>query len=106
MANTIWVLVELENGQPVRSSLEVLGKAAQLGRAEAIVLGAGAADVAPTLGEYGAEKVYAHADGAYDTYLTLPAVDTLSTLLQQHQPRLLLLATTFNLRDIAARLSA
>ena len=39
MANTIWVLVELEKGQPARSSLEVLGKAAQLGRAEAIVLG-------------------------------------------------------------------
>ena len=39
MSNTIWVLVELENGQPARSSLEVLGKAAQLGRAEAIVLG-------------------------------------------------------------------
>nr|MBA2285902.1 electron transfer flavoprotein subunit alpha/FixB family protein [Ktedonobacteraceae bacterium] len=39
MSNTIWVLVELENGQPARSSLEVLGKAARLGRAEAIVLG-------------------------------------------------------------------
>ena len=40
MAKTIWVLVELENGAPERSSLEVLGKAAKLGRAEAIVLGA------------------------------------------------------------------
>lgn len=105
MSKTIWVLVELEGGQPVRSSLEVLGKAAKLGRAEAIVLGAAAADVAPTLGEYGAEKVYVHADAAYDNYLTLPAVDTLSSLLQQHQPALLLLATTYDLRDIAARLN-
>ncbi len=105
MANTIWVLVELENGQPARSSLEVLGKAAKLGRAEAIVLGAAAATVAPTLGEYGAEKVYVHADATYDTYLTLPAVETLSTLLKQHQPSLLLLATTYDLRDIAARLN-
>ncbi len=104
MAHTIWVLIELENGQPVRSSLEVLGKAAKLGRAEAIVLGAAAAEVAPTLGEYGAEKVYVHADAAYDNYLTLPAVDTLSALLKQQQPRLLLLATTYELRDIAARL--
>lgn len=104
MANTIWVLVELENGQPVRSSLEVLGKAAKLGRAEAIVLGAAAAEVAPTLGQYGAEKVYIHADATYDNYLTLPAVATLSTLLKQHQPSLLLLATTYDLRDIAARL--
>ncbi|HZO73227.1 MAG TPA: electron transfer flavoprotein subunit alpha/FixB family protein [Ktedonobacteraceae bacterium] len=105
MSKTIWVLVELEGGQPVRSSLEVLGKAAKLGRAEAIVLGAAATEVAPTLGEYGAEKVYVHADAAYDNYLTLPAVETLSGLVQQHQPALLLLATTYDLRDIAARLN-
>lgn len=105
MPNTIWVLIELSDGKPVRSSLEVLGKAAKLGRAEAIVLGKAAADVASTLGEYGAEKVYAHADAAYDDYLTLPAVETLSSLIKQHSPRLLLLATTYDLRDVAARLS-
>ncbi len=105
MANTIWVLIELDNGTPVRSSLEVLGKAAKLGRAEAVVLGAAAADVAATLGVYGAEKVYAHADAVYDQYLTLPAVETLSALLTQHKPAALLLATTYDLRDIAARLS-
>ncbi len=105
MPNTIWVVIELEEGRPARSSLEVLGKAAQLGRAEAIVLGSAAADVAPTLGEYGAEKVYVHADAVYDTYLTLPAVDTISDLLKQYSPALLLLATTYDLRDIAARLN-
>src|SRR5947199_9575552 len=87
VAKTIWVLIELSDGKPVRSSLEVLGKAAKLGRAEAIVLGAAAADVAATLGEYGAEKVYAHTDAAYDDYLTLPAVETLSSLIKQHSPR-------------------
>ncbi|MBE3557794.1 MAG: electron transfer flavoprotein subunit alpha/FixB family protein [Ktedonobacteraceae bacterium] len=105
MAKTIWVLVELENGTPARSSLEVLSKAAQLGRAEAIVLGTGAAEAASLLGEYGAEKVYVHADPVYDTYLTLPAVETLSGLLKERQPDLLLLATTYDLRDIAARLN-
>ncbi len=105
MAKTIWVLVEIENGQPARSSLEVLGKAAQLGRAEAVVLGKAAVEVAPTLGKYGAEKVYVHADSTYDQYLTLPAVDTLGALIQQHQPDLLLLPTTYDLRDIAARLN-
>lgn len=105
MPKTIWVLIENDNGQAARSSLEVLGKAAQLGRAEAIVLGSAAAEIAPTLGEYGAEKVYVHADAAYDAFLTLPAVDTISELLKQHQPDLLLLATTYDLRDIAARLN-
>ncbi len=105
MPGTIWVLVELEEGKAARTSLEVLGKAAQLGRAEAVVLGSAAAEVAPTLGEYGAEKVYVHADAAYDNYLTLPAVDTLSELLKQHQPTVLMMATTYDLRDIAARLN-
>ncbi|GCF08902.1 electron transfer flavoprotein subunit alpha/FixB family protein [Dictyobacter arantiisoli] len=105
MPHTIWVLVELEDGAPVRSSLEVLGKAAKLGRAEAIVLGSAAAEVAPILGQYGAEKVYVHADATYDNYLTLPAVETVSALLQQHQPSLILLPTTYDLRDIAARLN-
>lgn len=105
MSQTIWVLVEIENGAAARSSLEVLGKAAKLGRAEAIVLGAAAAEVAPQLGAYGAEKVYVHADATYDEYLTLPAVETLSALLKQQQPDLLLLATTYDLRDIAARLN-
>src|SRR5262252_4211372 len=106
MSQTIWVLDELEDGQPARSSLEVLGKAAQLGRAEAIVLGSNAAEVASTRGEFGASKVYAHADATYDSYLTLPAVDTISELLKQHQPAIMMLATTYDLRDIAARLNA
>src|SRR5436309_6646114 len=105
MPGSIWVLIEIEDGKAARSSLEVLGKAAQLGRAEAVVLGSAAAEVAPMLGEYGAEKVYVHADAAYDNYLTLPAVDTLSALLKQHQPTVLMMATTYDLRDIAARLN-
>src|SRR5579875_957761 len=106
MTKTIWTLVEIENGQPARSSLEVLGKAAKLGRAEAIVLGAQAAEVSPMLSEYGAQKVYAHADATYDTYLTLPATDTISGLLQTRKPDLLLFPTTYDARDIAARLNA
>jgi len=37
--------------------------------------------------------------------LTLPAVDTISELLKQQQPAILMLATTYDLRDIAARLN-
>ncbi len=45
MSKTIWALIEIEDGKAARSSLEVLGKAAHLGRAEAIVLGSAAAEV-------------------------------------------------------------
>lgn len=106
MAKTIWTLVEIESGQPARSSLETLSKAASLGQAEAIVLGAEAGNVAAQLGEYGATQVYIHADFAYDTYLTLPAVDIISQLLESHKPDLLLFPTTYDARDIAARLAA
>ncbi len=105
MAKTIWTLIEIENGQPARSSLEVLSKAAKLGRAEAIIFGAQAAQVAPMLSEYGAAKVYIHVDPAYDTYLTLPATDTISELIKTHKPDLLLFPTTYDARDIAARLN-
>src|SRR5262249_25736994 len=57
-------------------------------------------------GEYGAAKVYVHADPVYDSYLTLPAVDTLSELLVAYKPDLLLFPTTYDARDIAARLNA
>lgn len=105
MAETIWVWVELDQGKPFRGSLEVLSKAAQLGTAEAVVLGVGARAVAPTLGAYGARKVYIHDDAAYDTYLAMPAAATLGKLIEQHQPSLLLFPTTYDSRDIAARLS-
>src|SRR5260370_24170957 len=85
--------------------MEVMGKAAKLGGAEEIILGAGGAEVAPTLGQYGAEKVYVHTDAVYDQYLTLPALETLSHLIRHHQPSLLLLASSYALRDISARLS-
>jgi electron transfer flavoprotein alpha subunit len=106
MADTIWVWVELDQGQPFRGSLEVLSRAAQLGTAEAVVCGAGARAVAPTLGAYGARKVYVHDDASYDSYLAMPAAATLGKLIEQHQPTLLLFATTYDGRDVAARLSA
>lgn len=106
MAETIWVWVELDQGKPFRGSLEVLSKAAQLGTAEAVVLGAGARAVATTLGAYGARKVYIHDDAAYDTYLAMPAAATLGKLIEQQQPSLLLFPTTYDSRDIAARLSS
>jgi electron transfer flavoprotein alpha subunit len=105
MADTIWVWVELDQGQPIRASLEVLSKAARLGTAEAVVLGSGAHAAASTLGMYGASNVYVHDDPAYDNYLAMPAAATMGKLIEEHQPALLLFATTYDGRDLAARLS-
>jgi electron transfer flavoprotein alpha subunit len=102
---TIWVWVQLDQQEPVRASLEVLSRAAQLGRAEAIVLGRGAREAAPGLGAYGASRVYVHANPAYDDYIAMPGAETIARLVEQHQPDYLLLATTYESRDIVARLS-
>jgi len=102
---TIWVWVQLDQQEPMRGSLEVLSKAAQLGRAEAIVLGQGAREAAAGLGAYGASRVYVHADPAYDTYIAMPAAETIARLVEQHHPDYLFMATTYESRDIVARLS-
>jgi electron transfer flavoprotein alpha subunit len=105
MAESIWVWVELDQGQPFRGSLEILSKAAQVGQAEAVVFGSGARAAAVALGKYGAQKVYVHEDAAYDSYLAMPVAATLGKLVEQHRPALLLFPTTYDSRDIAARLS-
>jgi len=102
---TIWVWVQLDRQEPLRASLEVLSKAAQLGRAEAVVFGQGARAAAAGLGMYGASKVYVHDDAVYDDYLAMPAAETLARLVEEYHPDYLLFATTYESRDIVARLS-
>jgi len=104
--SVVWVWVETQDGKPLRISLEILSKARELGKAEAIVLGPGAKAVASTLGEYGAGKVYVHEDPIYGEYLAQPAVEALAALVRQHNPALLLFGSTYDGRDIASRLSA
>ncbi len=102
----IWVFVETEEGKPSSLSLQMLSKARELGTAEAVVLSPEADGVATALGEYGASRVYVGQDPAYAEYLVLPAVDTLSTLIEAHRPRVVLFGTTYYSRDVAARLAA
>ncbi len=102
----IWVFVETEDGKPRSVSLELLSKARELGTAEAVLLAPEADSIVPTLGEYGASKVYVSRDPAYTEYLVLPAVDTLEQLIAQHQPQLVLFGTTYYGRDVASRLAA
>ncbi len=103
----IFVFAELEHDGTVKTPcLEVLTKARELGDAEAIALGKGAADAAKTLGVYGAKKVYVSEDQVYDDYVAQPAAYTVWKLVEQHQPNLLLFAMDYDSRDIAGRVAA
>jgi electron transfer flavoprotein alpha subunit len=105
---TIWVYGEIgPDGKINVSALELLTKARELGdTVEAVVLGSGAKEAAGPLGEHGAQKVYAGDDSVYDEHLAQPRVHALHELVKEHQPNLILFASTYNSRDVAGRLQA
>lgn len=111
MANDVWALAEIANGKLTGVSLQVASKAAELagalgGSSAAVALGTNTAAAAAELGSFGVKTVYA-ADGAvYDDYLVQPHVETLSALVEQHQPAVILFVLSNYGRDVAARLAA
>src|SRR5918994_135334 len=78
------VYVEHHEGEPVKGSLGVLGRAAQLwsGGVAAVLCGAGVRSLAEALGRYGARKVLVADDPALESPLPQPRVDILSKLIE------------------------
>ena len=106
MADVIWVYAEISDDKITPTTLEMLSKAAEVGKAEALLLGPAPDDVGQTLAKYGASKIYHSADSVYKDYLTLPAAETVATLIQKHQPAVMLFASSYAGRDLASNLSA
>jgi electron transfer flavoprotein alpha subunit len=84
----------------------MLAKAAEVGKAEAILLGPAPAGAVETLAKHGASKIYHSADPVYRDYLVLPAAETVADLMQKHQPVAMLVASSYAGRDLVANLSA
>jgi electron transfer flavoprotein alpha subunit len=106
MAGRVWVYAEVVDGRISRATLEMLSKAAELGEAEAVLLGPAPDDAVATLSAHGASRVYRSADPVYRDCLTLPAVETIAALIATHQPEVMLFAWSYGGRDVAAALSA
>ncbi len=103
----IWVYAEVGADGPTPTTLELVTKARSLGDAvAAVALGPGSTDAAASLGQHGAQTVYASDDPVYDECLARPAVHALHALVQEHGPDVVLFATTYDSRDIAGRLQA
>jgi electron transfer flavoprotein alpha subunit len=103
----VWVYAEQSGGSPNPSALELLTKARDLGdEVAAVALGPGARDAAGPLGEHGAKTVYAGDDAVFDDHLAQPRVDALHGLVTEHQPNLILFASSYDSRDVAGRLQA
>jgi electron transfer flavoprotein alpha subunit len=106
VADVIWVYAELSDERLTPTTLEMLSKAAVMGKAEAVLLGPAPEDAAQILAKYGAGKIYRSADPVYRDYLTLPAAETVAGLIQKHSPVVMLFASSYSGRDIVANLSA
>ena len=106
MADIIWVYAELQEDKLTPTTVEMLTKAAEVGQAEAILLGPAPDEAVQYLAKYGAAKIYRSADPVYRDYLTLPAADTVAALIEQHKPAVMLFASSYSGRDIVANLSA
>lgn len=103
----ILVLVDHADGAVRKPSLELLTLAARLGEPAAVVLGAGdaTAAVAAKLGEYGAVKVYAADAAEFADYLVVPKVDALQQIAQAASPAAVLVSSSGEGKEIAARLA-
>ncbi len=106
MADIIWVNAEIIDDKITTTTLEMLTKAAEVGKAAAVLLGPAPEDATQTLAKFGASKIYRCADAVYRDYLTLPAAETLAGLIQKHNPAAMLFASSYAGRDLAANLSA
>ena len=104
--NTIWVYAEAADGKVSPLTLELVTKARSLGgTVEAVYAGDDADAVAGPLGAHGATKVHSTGDLG-GSLAGVPVASAIAKAIADgNGPDLLLLGTTYEGRDIAARLS-
>ena len=104
--DTIWVYAEAVDGEVTSTTLELLTKARDLAdTVECVYAGDNADDIAEALGEYGAETVHAvtDLDGAL---VGVPVAAAIAAAVDAGDgPEAIMLGTSYDGRDIAARLS-
>jgi electron transfer flavoprotein alpha subunit len=100
------VFLEHYGGELEKGSLGVLSKAASLGEGLGVVLGAGAREVAPAAGPFGASKVFVNEDDALASPLPQPRVDALAALAEATAPDAILFGASVLASDVAAGLAA
>jgi electron transfer flavoprotein alpha subunit len=101
------VYVEDHEGEPVKGSLGVLGKAAQLGDdVTAVLLGSGVEGLAEAVGKHGASRVLVADDSALEAPLPQPRVDVLAKLVGSEGFDNVIFGSSVLAADVAAGLAA
>jgi electron transfer flavoprotein alpha subunit len=103
----VLVLVDSADGAVKKSTLELLTAARTIGEPSAVVIGAPglAAGLNATLAEYGAAKVYVAESDEIDGYLVAPKAEVLASIVSQAAPAAVLVSSTTENKEVAARLA-
>ncbi len=109
-AGAIWVVAEALGGRLRPVTLELLGRACELADlldtcVEAVLIGDDIERHAPTLAAYGADTVRLAEDARLRRYETELYTDALAGAIREHRPYAVLLGSTVNGRELAARLA-
>jgi electron transfer flavoprotein alpha subunit len=101
----ILVLVEHDAGTVKKVTLELLTAARPLGTPAAVFVGPGFDTAAPRLAEYGAAKVYVAETPELTEYVVAPTAELLASLVGTAAPDAVLVASTAEGKEVAARLA-
>ena len=103
----VLVVVDHADGAVKKPTYELLTLAKRLGEPSAVFIGSGAqgAEVAEKVKAYGAEKVYVVDDAQIKGYLVAPKAEALQQLAEKTSPAAILIPSTFEGKEVAARLA-
>ena len=101
----ILVLIDHADGAVSKPATELLTIARRMGTPAAVFLGAGLDNARETLARFGAEKIYVVDDAALSDFLVAPAAEALAEVVTQVQPEAVLVTSTGEGKEIAARLA-
>ncbi|HET6625834.1 MAG TPA: electron transfer flavoprotein subunit alpha/FixB family protein, partial [Nocardioidaceae bacterium] len=106
----ILVLVDYDSGDGAvrKTTNELLTIARRLGEPSAVFIGAPSEQATAALKQYGAEKIYTVStadDSVFTDYLVAPKAEVLAQLMEKTSPAAVLVTSSAEGKEIAARLS-
>ncbi|WP_405891000.1 electron transfer flavoprotein subunit alpha/FixB family protein [Streptomyces sp. NBC_01527] len=101
----VLVFVDHVDGAVRKPTLELLTLARRVGEPVAVALGAGAAETVSVLAEHGAVKVLTSDAAEFADYLVVPKVDALQAAVEAVSPVAVLVPSSAEGKEIAARLA-
>ena len=101
----VLVLVDHTGGTVRKTTSELLTIARRLGEPSAVYVGDGYDDAKATLAAYGAQKVYRAESADLVDYLVVPQAELLAQLVEKTSPAAVLIASSAEGKEVAARLA-